>query len=76
MNIDHWLPQFALSNRAPVELAGSLASLWLGNKSTIAAHFDFPDNFFDDYEGRPAAAAQEMLIAATEEQIAAAHGHG
>ena len=26
--------------------------------------------------GRPAAAAQEMLIAATEEQIAAAHGNG
>ena len=24
-------------------------------------NFDFPDNFFDDYEGRPAAAAQEML---------------
>ena len=44
MNIDHWLPQFALKNPAPVKLAGSLASLWLGNKSTIAAHFDFPDN--------------------------------
>ena len=38
--------------------------------------FDFPDNFFDDYEGRPAAANQEMLIAASEEQIAAAHGNG
>ena len=38
--------------------------------------FDFPDNFFDDYKGRPAAAAQEMLIAATEEQIASAHCNG
>jgi hypothetical protein len=52
MNIDHWLPQFALSNRAPVELAGSLASLWLGNKSTIAAHFDFPDNLACVVAGR------------------------
>ena len=38
--------------------------------------FDFPDNFFDDYEGRPAAAAQEMLISATEEQIAMTNGNG
>ena len=38
--------------------------------------FDFPDNFFDDYEGRPAAAAQEMLISATEEQIAMTIGNG
>ena len=38
--------------------------------------FDFPSNFFDKYEGRNAAAVQEMLISATEEQIAAAHGNG
>jgi arylsulfatase A-like enzyme len=38
--------------------------------------FDFPSNFFDEYEGRNAAAAQEMLISATEEQIEAAHGNG
>ena len=38
--------------------------------------FDFPENFFDDYEGRPAAAAQEMMISATEEQLATTNGNG
>ena len=39
--------------------------------------FDPPANFFDDYANRGTAAkTQEMLIAASEEQIAAAHGNG
>lgn len=39
--------------------------------------FDPPANFFDTYENRGTAAkTQEMLIAATEEQIAASHGYG
>ena len=39
--------------------------------------FDPPANFFDDYTNRGTAAkTQEMLIAATEEQIAVAHGNG
>jgi arylsulfatase A-like enzyme len=38
--------------------------------------FDPPANFFDNYEGRPAAAAQEMMIAATEEQLAVTNGNG
>ena len=38
--------------------------------------FDFPSNFFDNYNGRPAAAAQEMMIAASEEQLAVTHGQG
>lgn len=39
--------------------------------------FDPPANFFDDYSHRGTAAkTQEMLIAASEEQIAAAHGNG
>ncbi|MDG2397203.1 MAG: sulfatase [Flavobacteriaceae bacterium] len=38
--------------------------------------FDFPSNFFDNYEGRSAAAAQEMMISASEEQLAVTHGLG
>ena len=39
--------------------------------------FDPPANFFDDYSNRGTAAkTQEMLIAATEEQIEVAHGNG
>ncbi|MGA1030046.1 MAG: sulfatase [Flavobacteriaceae bacterium] len=39
--------------------------------------FDPPANFFDTYENRGTAAkTQEMLVAASEEQIAAAHGNG
>jgi len=39
--------------------------------------FDPPANFFDDYSNRGTAAkTQEMLIAASEEQIASAHGNG
>ena len=39
--------------------------------------FDPPTNFFDDYSNRGTAAkTQEMLIAATEEQIEVAHGNG
>lgn len=39
--------------------------------------FSPPANFFDTYENRgKAAKTQEMLVAASEEQIAAAHGNG
>ena len=39
---------------------------WLADTCNLALYedktFPLPDNFFDDYEGRPAAAAQEMNI--------------
>lgn len=39
---------------------------WMADTCNLALYedkkFDFPDNFFDDYEGREAAAAQEMSI--------------
>ena len=39
---------------------------WLADTCNLALYedktFPLPDNFFDDYEGRPAAAAQEMSI--------------
>lgn len=40
---------------------------WLADTCNLALYedktFPLPDNFFDDYEGRPAAASQEMSIA-------------
>lgn len=40
---------------------------WMADTCHLALYedqeFDLPDNFFDDYEGRPAAAKQEMSIA-------------
>jgi hypothetical protein len=42
--IDSCLPGFNEAN--PVNLAGrqALASIWMGNRSRIAAHYDLPDN--------------------------------
>ena len=42
--VDHWLPGFRVNN--DIELGGreNLMSLWLGNRSRVAAHYDFPSN--------------------------------
>jgi len=44
-NIDHWLPGFRQENPL-IELDAwyPLASLWLGTRSCVSAHFDFPNN--------------------------------
>ena len=43
-NLDHWLPGLRENNALPIELDSPLVSLWLGNQSLIAPHFDFPSN--------------------------------
>lgn len=43
-NIDQALPGFRSSNNVEIPSAQPLASLWVGNKSRIAAHFDYPRN--------------------------------
>jgi hypothetical protein len=43
-NLDHWLPGLREKNTLPIELKSPLVSLWLGNQSLIAPHFDFPSN--------------------------------
>lgn len=43
-NIDHWLPGFREQNDLPIEHLEPLASIWLGNQSRVAAHYDFPAN--------------------------------
>ncbi len=42
--VDQWLPGFVACNPTPVESLAPLVSIWLGNRSRVAAHFDFPDN--------------------------------
>jgi hypothetical protein len=43
-NIDRWLPGFREQNDISVPGDDAVVSVWLGNQTRIAAHFDFPDN--------------------------------
>lgn len=42
--IDTCLPGFREHNDVAIPGMEALASLWLGNRARVAAHFDFPDN--------------------------------
>ena len=45
-NVDHWLPGFREINGFPLlDAKDPLVSLWLGTRSFVSAHFDFPNNF-------------------------------
>jgi hypothetical protein len=43
-HIDTWLPGLSEHNDLGLPVEGALASLWLGNRSRVAAHFDHPRN--------------------------------
>ena len=43
-NIEHWLPGFNDDHQLTITDYATLASIWMGNQSTVAAHFDFPAN--------------------------------
>jgi hypothetical protein len=43
-NVDHWLPGFREENDLPIEHLAPLASIWIGNRSRVSAHYDFPAN--------------------------------
>jgi len=51
-NIDHWLPNFNSDHRLQFSDVQPLASIWLGNQSVVAAHFDFPNNIACNVVGR------------------------
>jgi hypothetical protein len=51
-NLDHWLPGLSESNSLPLSLPDALVSLWLGNRSTVAPHFDYPANIACCVAGR------------------------
>lgn len=42
--IDKWLPGFRAKNDLPLQDYNPLVSIWMGNQSRIAAHYDFADN--------------------------------
>ena len=43
-NVDHWLPGFRDENDLPMRHLDPLASIWIGNRSRVSAHYDFPSN--------------------------------
>lgn len=50
--VDHWLPGFSSENDIDLGERDRLASIWLGNRSRIAAHYDFPNNIACSVVGR------------------------
>lgn len=42
--VDRWLPGFRAQNDVTVPVDNALVSFWLGNRTRVSAHFDFPDN--------------------------------
>lgn len=42
--IDEWFPRFNRDNEPPIRREELLASIWIGNRSRVSAHYDFPDN--------------------------------
>jgi len=43
-NIAHWLPGMELETQFVSPLPSPLTSLWLGNETVVAPHFDYPAN--------------------------------
>ncbi|MFQ3244552.1 MAG: hypothetical protein ACJAYF_001508 [Arenicella sp.] len=50
--VEHWLPGFLAENQLSTGLNEPLVSIWMGNKSRIAAHYDFPNNIACSVAGR------------------------
>ena len=50
--VDAWLPGFRAANDLPMQSRQPLVSMWLGNRSRIAAHYDLPDNIACVVAGR------------------------
>ena len=50
--VDTCLPGFRAANDLPLADRAPLVSIWLGNRSRIAAHFDLPDNLACVVAGR------------------------
>ncbi len=42
--IDQWMPGFRAENALQLPADDALASFWIGNRTRISAHYDFPDN--------------------------------
>ena len=42
--VDRWLPGFRAANDIKVPVDDALVNFWMGNRTSVSAHFDFPDN--------------------------------
>jgi Cupin-like domain len=42
--VDRWLPGFRKQNDLAIPSNDCLVSFWMGNRTRVSAHFDFPDN--------------------------------
>lgn len=51
-NVDHWLPGFREQNDFPIQHLSPLVSIWIGNRSRVSAHYDFPSNLACVVAGR------------------------
>ena len=51
-NIDNWLPGFRKENDLALDEYSPMASVWIGNRSRVAAHYDFPTNIACSVAGR------------------------
>ncbi len=51
-NVDHWLPGFRQHNDLNLGERNPVVSVWVGNRSRIAAHYDFPTNIACSVAGR------------------------
>jgi hypothetical protein len=50
--VDRWLPGFRAQNDVRLPVQDALASFWLGSRTRVSAHFDFPDNIACVVAGR------------------------
>jgi len=50
--VDRWLPGFRAQNDVKLPVNDALASFWLGSRTRISAHYDFPDNLACVVAGR------------------------
>lgn len=50
--INNWFPGYNEVNNASIDHLKPLTSIWIGNQSKIAAHFDFPNNLACCIAGR------------------------
>jgi hypothetical protein len=50
--VDNWLPEMRRDNDLTLAGHDPLVSIWIGNRSRIAAHYDFPTNIACSVAGR------------------------
>lgn len=43
-SLDRWFPGFTVENDAGLARLEPLASIWIGNRTRVSAHYDFPTN--------------------------------